>query len=305
VIQHLKKKEAENKDFQIQSEKDEDFVVNLRTRFPMREWLDKIQCKLSVAQLVALCPSFGRKMADKIDLLTNKDLAVQKASSIGVAWHLPVSIKGQSLAALLDTGSALTIIGERCAQALGLKPETCPPLTMRMANDTKTVTTQYLPSTVITIGGLEIPARIIVMPNVQYDLLLGKDFLSATSAKIEMDEDSAETTLSWNGKRQTFSLTDDLGEYGLIGCVEEEKDKQAETDEESEQVINKVEVYSQPKGIFESLKEKVKYVVKALLPKQEKENIEKQITIDISKEAEEFIQERTSSQLQSQKLLHI
>ena len=186
-----------------------------------------------MAQLVTLCPSFGKKMADKIDDLSTRPSDVR---AVAVAWHLPVTMHGHSLAALLDTGSSLTLIGEECAKRLGLRPTECKPITMRMANDTKAIATQYLPAACITIGNMQIPARVIIMPGVDYDLLLGKDFLSATRAIIGMDEDSAKATLTWDGMKQTFNLTDDFGEYGLIGEVTE--DNTEIMMEEQPQVIN-------------------------------------------------------------------
>jgi hypothetical protein len=193
--------------------------------------LDTIPCKLTMAQLVTLCPSFGKKMADKIDDLSTRPTDVR---SVAVAWHLPVQMHGHSLAALLDTGSSLTLIGEDCAKRLGLRPTECKPITMRMANDTKAIATQYLPAACITIGNMQIPARVIIMPGVSYDLLLGKDFLSATRAIIGMEEDTAKATLTWDGMKQTFNLTDDFGEYGLVGEVTEDN----ATFEMEEQVIN-------------------------------------------------------------------
>jgi gag-polyprotein putative aspartyl protease len=172
---------------------DGEYMVKLRHRFPMRKWLDSIPCKLTMAQLVTLCPSFGKKMADKIDDLSTRPTDVR---SVAVAWHLPVTMHGHSLAALLDTGSSLTLIGEECAKRLGLRPTECKPITMRMANDTKAIATQYLPAACITIGNMQIPARVIIMPGVSYNLLLGKDFLSATRAIIGMEEDSAKATLT-------------------------------------------------------------------------------------------------------------
>ena len=178
---------------------DAEFIINTRTKFPIRDWMNTVQCKLSLAQIVTLCPDFGDKMADKIDDLT-KATPKLSVNSVSVAWHLPVQIHGQNLAALLDTGSALTLIGEACAQRLGLQTVECRPLIMKMANDTRAIATQYLPTAVLTIGELDIPARIIVMPNVTYDLLLGKDFLTATQASIGMNKDAAHATLTWAGQ---------------------------------------------------------------------------------------------------------
>ena len=90
---------------------DAEYIVKLRNRFPMRKWLETIPCKLTMAQLVTMCPSLGKQMADKFDDLTTRS-ATKGVRSIAVAWHLPVSMHGHSLAALLDTGSSLTLIGE-------------------------------------------------------------------------------------------------------------------------------------------------------------------------------------------------
>ena len=198
----------------------------------MRKWLESVPCKMTMAQLVALCPSFGRKMADKIDDLTERDPHTVK--SVAVAWHLPVTMHGHQLAALLDTGSSLTLIGEDCANRLGLQPTECHPITMKMANDTRAIATKYLPAACIKIGNLEVPARIIIMPGVNYDLLLGKDFLTATQARIGMDANAARATLTWNGVRQTFSLTDDIGEYGLIGQVDDPNSEDYDMEEEED-----------------------------------------------------------------------
>ena len=122
---------------------------------------------------------------------------------------------------------------------------------MKMANDTKAIATKYLPAACIKVGDMEIPARIIIMPGVNYDLLLGKDFLTATRATIGMDEDAAKATLTWNGQKQTFSLTDDIGEYGLVGEVTE-GDQEFDMIQEVEQVINPKVTVSRRPGIIES-----------------------------------------------------
>ena len=199
---------------------------------------------MAMAQLVALCPSFGRKMADKIDDLTERD--PHTAKSVAVAWHLPVTMHGHQLAALLDTGSSLTLIGEDCANRLGLRPTECQPITMKMANDTRATATKYLPAACIKIGNLEVPARIIIMPGVNYDLLLGKDFLTATQARIGMDATAARATLTWNGVRQTFSLTDDIGEYGLIGQVNDPDSDEYDMEEDQDNdEMNRTETTSE------------------------------------------------------------
>jgi hypothetical protein len=190
---------------QKDKEEDEQYMLNLRTRFPMRDWLNTVQCKLSIAQLATLCPSFGRKMADQLENLTLRTPKDAKINAVSIAWHLPVQIEGQTLAALVDTGSSLTLMGEACAKRLGLKATECRPLTMKMANDTRTITTQYIPNQTVTVGDMVIPARFVIMPNVSYDVLLGKDFLSATEANIQLRQSDAEATLNWNGQIQTFN----------------------------------------------------------------------------------------------------
>ena len=87
------------------------------------------------------------------------------------------------------------------------------------------------------------------MPGVSYDLLLGKDFFAATRAKIGMEEDSARATLTWNGIQQTFNLTDDFGEYGLIGEVKGDE-KEYEMEEIGEKLINTQVSNSRCQGIW-------------------------------------------------------
>ena len=224
--------------------------------------MNTVQCKLSLAQIVTLCPDFGDRMADKIDDLT-KATPKLSVNSVSVAWHLPVQIHGQNLAALLDTGSALTLIGEACAQRLGLQTVECRPLIMKMANDTRAIATQYLPTAVLTIGELDIPARIIVMPNVTYDLLLGKDFLTATQASIGMNKDAAHATLTWAGQKQTFNLTDDPGEYGLTADTTH-LDTSGNTNG-----INRDSMYPEPQGLVRSLLRKVRHCAQTLFGQPE------------------------------------
>ena len=225
--------------------------------------MNSVQCKLSLAQIVTLCPDFGDKMADKIDDLTKSTPKIS-VNSVSVAWHLPVQIHGQNLAALLDTGSALTLIGEACARRLRLKTIECRPLIMKMANDTRAIATQYLPTAMLTIGELDIPARIIVMPNVTYDLLLGKDFLTATQASIGMNKDTAHATLTWAGQQQTFNLTDDPGEYGLTM-------KTGHLDTvDPELGINQDSSYTAPRNLMRYLFDKARSCAQTIFQREDK-----------------------------------
>jgi hypothetical protein len=62
---------------------------------------------------------------------------------------------------------------------------------MKMANDTQQKVNKQIQGIILTIGQLQIPVNAVVVPNVEYDMILGKDFLQGTESTMDMAASTA------------------------------------------------------------------------------------------------------------------
>ena len=104
---------------------------------------------------------------------------------------------------MIDTGSVITLMGERCANQLELKTKECEPLTS-LADDSDSIITRKIDGLILTIETLHVSPDILIVPQVAYDIILGKDYLQNTNATIKTSQ--AQLTLGWKGCKETIAL---------------------------------------------------------------------------------------------------
>ena len=169
--------------------------------------------RLTISQIATLSPLFAQKARDYFARFIG--LPSKRAGGFVMSgWYLPVEIEGQVLAAMIDTGSVITLMGEKCVKQLGVTPESCEPITMTLADDSSSQIKHRLKDIVISIGNFQIPANILVVPNVAYDLILGRDFLEYIGSRLILTK-PASITIGWQGRARTFPLHDKADCIGL------------------------------------------------------------------------------------------
>jgi hypothetical protein len=211
-----------------------------RYKFPMISHFANLPSKLTIGEVAAMSPRFCKRMIRFFTLMGRPRETEVTVRAITSAYYLPVQIQGQSVSALVDTGSVITIMGEKCVKRLGLTASDCPPLVMKLADDSKTIAQQQLDGAVIDIGELHIPARILVIPGVEYDLILGKDFLTATETCLQMKPTCATATLTWLGQEETQKLHSRQDCIGLVETIGQDTDSGVNIDTEDDDMIHAV-----------------------------------------------------------------
>ena len=127
---------------------------------------------------------------------------VVKEGSQGKPRDLTVSaqLNGQSIKALVDTGAAISVIDKEVLQEV--YKEQFPQLQTDNLGDVKTVSGEALPvlsmfTTALDIANGSYSCTFIVVQDLPYDTLLGRDFLRENGAIINLKE----STLQLDGKR--------------------------------------------------------------------------------------------------------
>ena len=127
---------------------------------------------------------------------------VVKESSQAKPRDLTVSaqLNGQSIKALVDTGAAISVIDKEVLQEV--YKEQFPKLQTDNLGDVKTVSGEALPvlgmlTTALDIANGSFSCTFIVVQDLPYDALLGRDFLRENGAIINLKE----STLQLHGKR--------------------------------------------------------------------------------------------------------
>ena len=127
---------------------------------------------------------------------------IVKESSQAKPRDLTVSaqLNGQSIKALVDTGAAISVIDKEVLQEV--YKEQFPKLQTDNLGDVKTVSGEALPvlgmfTTALDIANGSYSCTFIVVQDLPYDALLGRDFLRENGAIINLKE----STLQLDGKR--------------------------------------------------------------------------------------------------------
>ena len=94
-----------------------------------------------------------------------------------------VRIKGNPVAAVLDSGAAVSIITEKLRRQLGLRTETPSNIIVITANGTKQRALGEIHSVGIAVKNLLIPMKLRVIDSTESNLLLGTDFFEKTQAQ--------------------------------------------------------------------------------------------------------------------------
>jgi hypothetical protein len=190
---------------------------DMRMRFPVGHYLEKLPAKISLAQLAAVSPEIAKMFKEYFAELAKPDPSyLRPVNAIMSAWYIPVRLQGKALSAMVDTGSVITLMGEPCANRLGLKTEQCPPIAMKLADNSRTMADRTIANAEIEIGNLSIPVDIRILPRVTYDMILGKDFLQKVKAKMIMDEAGPTMTIRYDEQKVTRRLYDKDECIGLI-----------------------------------------------------------------------------------------
>jgi hypothetical protein len=190
---------------------------DMRMRFPVGHYLEKLPAKISLAQLAAVSPEIAKMFKEYFAELAKPDPSyLRPVNTVMSAWYLPVRLQGKPLSAMVDTGSVITLMGEPCANRLGLKTEQCPPIAMKLADNSRTMADRTITDAEIEIGNLSIPVDIRILPRVTYDMILGKDFLQKVKAKMTMDEAGPTMTIRYDDQKLTRKLYDKDECIGLI-----------------------------------------------------------------------------------------
>ena len=127
---------------------------------------------------------------------------VAKESSANKPRDLTVSaqLNGQSIKALVDTGAAISVIDKEVLQ--DVYKDQLPQLQIDNLGDVKTVSGEALPvlgmfTTPLDIANGSYSCTFLVIQDLPYDALLGRDFLRENGAIINLKE----STLQLDGKR--------------------------------------------------------------------------------------------------------
>src|SRR5271169_6715013 len=106
-----------------------------------------------------LSPAFAKKVVEYFTEYEAKTASGQQSG-----WYIPVNIQGQTITALMDTGSVVTLIGEQCIKKLGIQTQQCQPVTMKMANDMRQTVDKHIRGLVVTIGKIQVPVNALIVP---------------------------------------------------------------------------------------------------------------------------------------------
>jgi hypothetical protein len=116
-----------------------------------------------------------------------------------------VRIKGNPVAAVLDSGAAVSIITEKLRRQLGLKTETPSNIIVITANGTKQRALGEIHSVGIAVKNLLIPMKLRVIDSTESNLLLGTDFFEKTQA--QWDFKTCNIKLRYEGQEVDIETT--------------------------------------------------------------------------------------------------
>ena len=107
------------------------------------------------------------------------ETGIEKRTTAANCW---VRIRNNPIAAVLDSGAAVSIITERLRQQLGLKIDRPSKIIIITANGTKQRALGEIQSVGIAIKTLLVPMKLQVIESTEQNLLLGTDFFEKTQA---------------------------------------------------------------------------------------------------------------------------
>ena len=147
-----------------------------------------------------VCPVSCQSHSQSSPLQSIKNVVKESSQAKPRDLTVRAQLNGQSIKALVDTGAAISVIDKEVLQEV--YKEQFPKLQTDNLGDVKTVSGEALPvlgmfTTALDIANGSYSCTFIVVQDLPYDALLGRDFLRENGAIINLKE----STLQLDGKR--------------------------------------------------------------------------------------------------------
>ena len=147
-----------------------------------------------------VCPVSCQSHSQSSPLQSTKNVVKESSQAKPRDLTVRAQLNGQSIKALVDTGAAISVIDKEVLQEV--YKEQFPKLQTDNLGDVKTVSGEALPvlgmfTTALDIANGSYSCTFIVVQDLPYDALLGRDFLRENGAIINLKE----STLQLDGKR--------------------------------------------------------------------------------------------------------
>lgn len=153
---------------------------------------------IDIKDLLIAAPSLKRDLVKSIRIKTSKPkpkpeqltLAFAEDDDVDTtAIYTDVYIGTNKIKAILDTGSAKTVMSRKLAETLGLKIDTPSTSVFTLGNGSRQAALGLIYDVQINLGGkLIIPGSIEVLPVCPTQLIIGNNWLKRAKAKINLEE---------------------------------------------------------------------------------------------------------------------
>jgi hypothetical protein len=181
------------------------------TKFDIAQYIRELPCRLTIGQTVATIPKYNsalRKcMQRKREPIEQKTTTYAKGYTAGVvatAAKSLITVKGQSITAILDSGAATSIITKTLMKELGLKINQPSKLVIVTANGTKVRSLGEISNMPMEFNGVKFLAPVQVLDSPDQVLILGNDWLLKVKAVIDWGRKTVTTSIG--GKRRTAHI---------------------------------------------------------------------------------------------------
>ena len=116
-----------------------------------------------------------------------------------------ITVEGEPVRALLDTGAAVSAISHTLMKRLGFQIDHPAKFKIRGIGGERLVPLGIIPQFPVTFGKVTVPITVSVIDAPAYEVILGTNFFHTTKSQISFEENYPTITITWLGRQCTMA----------------------------------------------------------------------------------------------------
>jgi len=189
---------------------------------------------LTTAQILALSPEMHQLFLKQVSTKRHEkeiSVAATEPEPETTCLATMITVEGEPVKALLDTGAAVSAISYTLMKRLGFQISCPAKFKIRGIGGEKLIPLGIIHQFPVTFGKVTVPVTVTVIDAPAYEVILGTNFFHSTNANISFDEDYPTITVKWLGRQCTMA-TEYQDLPSLYTTMEEELEEGSEEEEE-------------------------------------------------------------------------
>src|SRR6185295_7825928 len=176
--------------------------------FHILDKLDEIPVSIKFSELLANAPTLRKEVTQALTSHRQEKKINIASTSLSNTTSLsaPVRVEGIATKAFIDTSAAISAVSNQFRKKFGFDVTRAASYKICGIDGRKIVPLGEIDGFPLTFGKVTVPITVVVIDASNYDVILGKDWLTKLNAAISYKNAELLLQITWNGRSQTVVM---------------------------------------------------------------------------------------------------